>query len=98
MLTKKFFKTKDEADITFEFSRSGVTSVSLVGEFNDWQAIELTFNKKSASFKTKLRLPKNNEFQFRYLLNGIEWENDYEADQYIPNGFGTENSVVNTTP
>lgn len=98
MLTKKFFKTKNEADITFEFDRSGVTSVSLVGEFNNWQAIELMFNKKSKSFKTKLRLPKNSEFEFRYLLNGTEWENDYEADQYIPNIFGSENSVVNTTP
>lgn len=98
MLTKKFFKTKDEADITFEFDCEGVTSVSLVGEFNDWQAIELPFNKKSKSFKKKLRLPNNNKFEFRYLINGTEWENDYAADQYIPNIYGSENSIVNTTP
>lgn len=96
MLTKKFFKTKDEAEVTFEFSRSDVTSAALVGEFNDWQAIEMKFNKKSQTFKTKLRLPKGGTFHFRYLLNDKEWENDYQADSYISNDFGSENSVVST--
>lgn len=96
MLTKKFFKTKDEAEVTFEFDRSDVTSVALYGDFTDWQAVEMKFNKKTKSFKTKIRLPKGQTFHFRYLLNETEWENDYVADQYLPNDFGTENSVVST--
>jgi 1,4-alpha-glucan branching enzyme len=98
MLTKKFFKTKDETEVTFEFNRSDVTSAELVADFNDWQAIEMKFNKKTQSFKTKVRLPKGGDFHFRYLLNKTEWENDYKADQYLPNEFGSENSVVNTAP
>ena len=97
MLTKKFFKTKDETEVTFEFNRSDVTTVALAGDFTDWQTVEMKFNKKSQSFKTKLRLPKGGVFHFRYLLNDSEWENDYQADQYLPNEFGTENSIVNTT-
>ncbi len=97
MLTKKFFKTKDEAEVTFEFARTDVTSAVLVSDFNDWQAIEMKFNKKTKSFKTKVRLPVGADFHFRYLLNDTEWENDYRADQYVPNAFGTENSVVNTS-
>ncbi|MBU2870688.1 isoamylase early set domain-containing protein [Colwellia sp. E2M01] len=97
MLTKKFFKTKDEAEVTFEFNRSDVTNAALVGDFNDWQAIDMKFNKKTKSFITKVRLPKGGTFHFRYLLNDSEWENDYKADQYLPNAFGTENSVVQTT-
>lgn len=96
MLTKKFFKTKDEAEVTFEFNRSGVTSVSLFGDFNDWQATEMKFNKKTQSFKTKIRLPKGENFNFKYLLNENEWENDDNADQYAPNQFGSENSIVST--
>lgn len=96
MLTKKFFKTKEEAEVTFEFNRSDVTSVSLVADFNNWQAVEMKFNKKTKSFKTKVRLPKGGIFHFRYLLNNNEWENDSKADQYLPNEFGSDNSVVTT--
>ena len=96
MLTKKFFKTKNEADVTFEFNRSDVTSVALFADFNNWQAIEMKFNRKTRSFKTKVRLPKGKIYHFRYLLNNLEWENDYEADQYLPNEFGSDNSVVST--
>jgi 1,4-alpha-glucan branching enzyme len=98
MLTKKFFKTKDETEVTFELNRTDLTSADLVADFNDWQAVEMKFNKKTQSFKTKVRLPKNGVFHFRYLLNKNEWENDDKADQYLPNAFGTDNSVVNTTP
>jgi 1,4-alpha-glucan branching enzyme len=96
MLTKKYFKTKDEADVTFEFNRSDVSSVTLFADFNNWQAIEMKFNKKTRSFKTKVRLPKGGTYHFRYLLDNTEWENDFEADQYQPNEFGSENSVVTT--
>jgi len=96
MLTKKFFKTKEEAEITFEFKRNDVTSVSLVADFNNWQAVEMKFNKKTQSFKTKVKLPKGGTYHFRYLLNNNEWENDSNADQYLPNEFGTDNSVVTT--
>lgn len=98
MLTKKYLKTKDEAEVTFEFNRDDVTTAALVGDFNDWKAIEMKFNKKTKSFKTKVKLPKGGTFHFRYLLNETEWENDEKADQYLPNGFGTDNSVVVTTP
>lgn len=94
MLTKKYLKTKNEAEVTFEFKRSDVTSVALFADFNDWQPILMKYNKKKKAFRTKVNLPKDGRYHFRYLLNNTEWENDYEADLYIPNDFGTENSVV----
>ena len=96
MLTKKNFKTKNETDVTFEFEREDVKSVELFCDFNDWKAVEMKFNKKSKTFKVKIRLPKDGSYHFRYLLNNSEWENDAQADQYLPNVFGTENSVVST--
>jgi len=96
MLTKKFFKTKDEAEITFEFYRDDVESVALVADFTDWQPVEMKFNKKAKVFRTKVKLAKQNEFQFKYLLNGSEWENDGQADKYIPNSYGSEDSIVST--
>jgi 1,4-alpha-glucan branching enzyme len=94
MLIKKYFKTKAEADVTFEFKRDNVENVALVAEFNEWQPIEMKFNKKTKAFRAKVRLPKDSSFHFRYLLNNAEWENDEQADNYVPNSFGTDNSVV----
>jgi 1,4-alpha-glucan branching enzyme len=96
MLNKRFFKTKDEVEVTFEFSHKPAETVALVGEFNNWQPVEMKKIKKTGAFKTKLRLPKNSQFQFRYLVNGSEWENDDAADAYWQNEHGTDNSVVDT--
>lgn len=98
MLSKKYFKTKDEAEVTFEFKREDVKSAMLLGDFNNWQGVEMKFDKKSQSFKTKIRLIKGEDYHFRYLLNDTEWENDYQADHYVPNAFGSENSVVCVSP
>ncbi|WP_448547183.1 isoamylase early set domain-containing protein [Thalassotalea fusca] len=94
MLKKKYFKTVNEVEVTFEFSRGDVDSVQLVAEFNDWKPLSMKYVKSSNAFKTKVRLPKGEAFQFKYLLNEAEWENDYKADHYVPNVYGTENSVV----
>ncbi|MEC8327156.1 MAG: isoamylase early set domain-containing protein [Pseudomonadota bacterium] len=97
MLTKRFFKTKQEAEVTFEFAAEADTHVSLAGEFNDWQPVSMKYVKKDQVFRTKLRLPIEQNFQFKYLINEQEWQNDHAADHYLLNEFGTDNSVVSTT-
>ena len=96
MLSKRFFKTKDEAEVTFEFQHPQADHVQLVAEFTDWQPVAMKFNKKEQCFKLKQRLPNDQQFHFRYLVNGTIWDNDQHADGYIANSFGTENSIVNT--
>lgn len=54
--------------------------------------------KKDGIFYTKLRLPKESQFQYRYLVDGQSWVNDEAADAYVANEFGSQNSIVDTTP
>ena len=96
MLKKKYFKTKSEAEVTFEFARDDIASVSLAGEFNEWTPQRMNFVKKDKVFRTRVRIPNNTTYRFKYLLDNETWENDYEADAYVPNTFGTEDSVVTT--
>ncbi len=96
MLTKRFFKTKNEAEVTFEHACPAQDQVSLVAEFNNWQPISMKYNKKDKVFRTKVRLEKDSDFAFRYLVNGTDWQNDHAADQYLPNVFGSDNSIVST--
>ncbi|MCB8944160.1 MAG: isoamylase early set domain-containing protein [Ardenticatenaceae bacterium] len=95
MLKKKFFKTKDECEVTFELNVAAAESVALVGEFNDWQPVAMK-QTKSGPFMAKVRLPKDGQFQFRYLVNEQSWQNDEAADAYWTNEFGGDNSVVST--
>lgn len=97
MIEKKFFKTKGECEVTFEFMAEGAHEVALVGEFNNWEPIAMKQAKKEGSpFRAKVRMPKDGRYQFRYLVNGEIWQNDEAADAYQPNEHGSDNSVVLT--
>ena len=96
MLKKRFFKTKDECEVTFELARDGIDHVELVCEANGWEPIDMKRSKKGP-FKTRVRLPKDGRFQFRYRVDGQAWVNDTDADAYWPNEYGSENGVVSTT-
>ena len=95
MLKKRFFKTKDEVEVTFELAHEGADQVALVCEANGWDPIEMK-QVKGGAFRTKVRLPKDGEFQFRYFIDSENWVNDEAADAYVPNEHGSENSVVVT--
>jgi 1,4-alpha-glucan branching enzyme len=69
------------------------SEVSLLGEFNDWTAVPLT-PRKGGRFSVTLSLPTERTFRYRYLVDGNRWENDWAADGYSPNSFGSEDSIV----
>lgn len=70
------------------------SDVHVAGEFNNWSEQDSPLKKlKNGSFSATIDLEKGREYQFRYLIDG-KWENDDEADKYVTNPMGTENSVV----
>lgn len=99
MLKKQFLKKKSLCKVTFVLPAKAceaATSVKLVGDFNEWNteaAVELK-GLKTGDFKAVVSLETGKDYQFRYLIDGEKWENDWEADEYITNEHGTENSVV----
>ncbi len=85
--------------VTFTLPKEAVQtamSVSVVGEFNNWNivdGIELK-KQKDGSFITTLELEAGKEYQYRFLINGEVWENAWDAPKYVETAFGTFNSVV----
>jgi 1,4-alpha-glucan branching enzyme len=69
----------------------------LVGDFNDWDetATPMT-HLKNGGFKVTIELEPDQEYQFRYLVNGNQWHNDWDADEYVANPFSGDNSVIKT--
>lgn len=46
MLKKRFFKTKDEVEVTFELDKNQWESIKIAGDFNDWQPEPMKLVKK----------------------------------------------------
>ena len=98
-IKKRFLKSRPECKVTFKLPKNvaeQAESVHLVGDFNNWETYATPMSKlKSRAFTTTLDLKVGREYQFRYLINETDWENDGEADKYAPTSFpGVENSVV----
>jgi 1,4-alpha-glucan branching enzyme len=96
MLTKNYSKTGTVCRVTFRLpAEVNAADAALCGEFNEWDAQANTMKRlKNGSFSTTVSLPANQSFRFRYLLDGERWENDWEADGYAANEFGSEDSIV----
>jgi len=98
-LTKRYLKSRPVCKVTFRLSKSVVQSaahVHLVGEFNQWNILATPMKRlKNGDFTLTLDLEPNRAYQFRYLINQVRWENDENADKYVPTPFGDcDNSVV----
>ncbi len=98
-VAKQFLKSKPVAKVTFELPAAavnGAKTVVVAGEFNNWDVTaQLLKKQKDGSYKTTVELPVGGEYQYRYILDGTKWENDWAADKYVASGVsGEENSVV----
>ena len=71
-------------------------TVNLVGDFNGWDPAASSMRRlKNGTFTIDINLPCGREYQYRFLLDGVTWENDWEADKYTPSPVGgCDNSVV----
>lgn len=85
--------------VTFEIPPADGTRVAAVcGDFNDWSETANPLTRlEDGRFRTTLELPAGRRWRFRYLLDGCRWENDWAADDYEPNVFGGQDSVVDLT-
>lgn len=98
-VTKQYMKKKGTCKTTFTLPPGAAEmaeSVNLVGEMNDWDITATPMKKgRDGSFKVTVELQPGRDYQYRYLINGDVWENDWDADSYVPSPFtGSENSVV----
>ena len=98
-LKKTYDKSGKKCGVTFSLdakAAAGAEKVWLSGDFNNWSTSETPMKKQqSGAFSVKLTLESGREYQFRYLIDGKKWENDWKADKYVPAPFSdAENSVV----
>ena len=98
-ISKKYLKSKPVCKVTFRLPKEALEdakNVFLVGDFNDWnqEKHKMKF-LKDGSAKTMVDLEVGKSYAYRFLINGEQWENDWAAEDYVPNGVDlNENSLV----
>jgi 1,4-alpha-glucan branching enzyme len=98
-IKKQILKSKPISKVTFKISKeqaSGAQTAFIAGDFNEWNEKSHEMKPlKDGSFTIVLDLESGRSYPFRYILDGINWINDDEADSYEPSGINDElNSVI----
>jgi 1,4-alpha-glucan branching enzyme len=96
MLRKNYSRSDKICRVTFSLpAEVEAKNVALCGDFNGWDNNDYIMKKlKNGGFSITISLPAGRSYRFRYLLDGERWENDWDADSYLPNSYGSEDSVV----
>ena len=83
--------------IEVEFTLPGcirANTVAVVGEFNDWcRDTDVMTQSTDGDWSACVALAPG-RYRFRYVADDDQWLNDWSADDYVPNAFGGEDSVV----
>ena len=102
-LKKTYVKSHRTYKVTFELPEAelpegvAIESIHLVGEFSDWKHGAMPMTRgPDGTFRLTLELEPGRAAQFRYLINGQQWYNDWHADAYVLNAYGADNCVVVT--
>lgn len=96
MIKKAYSKDGMTCRVTFKLPPEvGAQTAHLCGSFTEWEKSCRPMRRlKDGGFSVTVSLLPGQEYYFRYLLDDARWENDWQADAYVSNPFGTEDSVV----
>ncbi|MGN0902648.1 MAG: hypothetical protein ACI4M9_05120 [Succinivibrio sp.] len=99
-VSKKFTKT-NKVTVTFTVKKDaaqGASEIDLLCEHNGWQPVALK-PQKTGIFKGSISVPCEEQptyqYRFKYTFEDgtVKYDNDWDAERYVPNPFGGENSV-----
>jgi len=96
VLKKAYSRGGRVCKVTFEIpAQVEANTAHLCGDFNGWDKVSLPMERKEdGGFQLTIPIRPGRRYSFRYLLDGERWQNDWAADSFAPNPFGTEDSVV----
>ncbi|PTM15709.1 MAG: glycoside hydrolase [Bacteroidetes bacterium] len=95
MIQKEFTPKRTVCKVQFQIPAEWADkSVAVAGDFNDWNTEADFLQKEEAGWSGVVRLKPEQEYRFKYFVDGERWQNDDAADAYVMNEFGTDDSLV----
>lgn len=94
MAEKKTVKIKNPSakKVIFSLKDSNANSISLAGDFNDWDADSVVMKKMRGNVWKKDLYLEPGTYQYKFVVDG-QWTIDPDNNQIVTNSFGSENSV-----
>ena len=98
-IKKQYLKDKPVCKVTFKIPADAgnlAKTAKVLGEFNNWSFTANPMKRlKNGAFTATLDLEKGRGYQFRYLLDERNWQNETDADKFVPSPYSdSENSVI----
>ena len=83
-------------EVTFRLPAAvEANSVALCGDFNAWSTGDIPLDRDDdGCWQATVALRSGFEYRYKYLIDGQRWENAWEADGYVANPFGSEDSLI----
>ncbi len=96
--TKQYFNGGLTCRVTFRLpfeAAADARKVTIAGDFNKWDKTCMPMKQVTrGDYLITIDLQSNREYRFKYLIDDHSWENDWYADRYVANEFGSDDSVV----
>jgi 1,4-alpha-glucan branching enzyme len=96
MPKKSYVKTGRSCKVTFYLpAEVQAKTIAVCGEFNEWAPDALPMKtRKDGVHYASTYLESGRSYRYRFLLDGTRWENDWEAETYLPNEHGSDDSII----
>lgn len=90
---KVYIEDTNICSVTFTLLKEAAINartVAIAGDFNSWNTTShMMRQSRNGNFTITIGLEAEKDYQFKYIVDGERWENDWKADRY-----DGENSVV----
>ena len=100
-MQRRHSSDKTRCQVTFWMPKEAAPEaggVAVAGSFNDWRIDAHPMKRmKNGDFSLEIELEAGKEHEFRFVIDGVRWENAWNADKYVWSAHGNcENSVIIT--
>jgi len=82
-----------EKMVAFEYKDDKATSVSVVGDFNDWNKDKNPLKLENGVWKGSLSL-KPGRHEFKFVVNNTDWITDPKGSETAPDKYGGRSSII----
>jgi 1,4-alpha-glucan branching enzyme len=83
--------------VTFSYEAPSAKTVSVLGDFNRWDARIHPMKKNSRGRWNKIMMLFPGRYEYRFLVDG-KWQNDPHNEQTCKNCYGSNNNYVIIEP